>query len=91
MEEKIKKPDWNKTYMPFKLWKTLYFEVRYKGDIEKYNTEKEAIDEAISVMDPHDIFGKALIFERKQSPYYSDETEAMLIGSVNYLGELTYA
>ena len=41
-------------------------------------------------MDPHDVFGKALIFEVRQNPYYPEETESMLIGAVNYLGEMTY-
>ena len=28
--------NWNKEYMPFKLWKLLNYEVRHKGDIKKY-------------------------------------------------------
>ena len=63
--------NWNKEYMPFKLWKLLNYEVRHKGDT-------------------HDVFGKALIFEVRQNPYYPEETESMLIGAVNYLGEMTY-
>lgn len=82
--------DWNKEYMPFKLWGFLKYEVRYRGDIKDFSNEKDAIDAAIEEMDPQDIFGKALIFEVRQNPYYSDETEAMLIGAVNYLGEMTY-
>ena len=82
--------DWNKEYMPFKLWELLKYEVRYRGDIKEFSNEKDAIDAAVEEMDPQDIFGKALIFEVRQNPYYSDEREAMLIGAVNYLGEMTY-
>ena len=31
--------NWNKEYMPFKLWKLLNYEVRHKGDIKKYTNE----------------------------------------------------
>ena len=51
---------------------------------------KDAINAAVEEMDPHDVFGKALIFEVRQNPYYPEETESMLIGAVNYLGEMTY-
>lgn len=76
--------------MPFKLWELLKYEVRYRGDIKEFSNEKDAIDAAVEEMDPQDIFGKALIFEVRQNPYYSDEREAMLTGAVNYLGEMTY-
>ena len=82
--------NWNKEYMPFKLWKLLNYEVRHKGDIKKYTNEKDAINAAVDEMDPHDVFAKALIFEVRQNPYYPEETESMLIGAVNYLGEMTY-
>lgn len=82
--------DWNKEYMPFKLWELLRHEIRYKGDTKEFSNEKDAIIAAVEEMDPQDIFGKVLIFEVRQNPYYSDETEAMLIGAVNYLGEITH-
>lgn len=82
--------DWNKEYMPFKLWKLLKYEVRYRDTTKEFSNEKDAINAAAGEMDPQDMFGKVLIFEVRQNPYYSDETEAMLLGAVNYLGEITH-
>lgn len=82
--------DWSKEYMPFKLWELLKYEVRYRGDTKEFSNEKAAIDAAVDEMDPQDIFGKVLVFEVRQNPYYSDEMEAMLIGTVNYMGEMAY-
>ena len=82
--------DWSKEYMPFKLWELLKYEVQYRGDTKEFSNEKAAIDAAVDEMDPQDIFGKVLVFEVRQNPYYSDETEAMLIGTVNYMGEMAY-
>ena len=82
--------DLSKVYMPFKLWELLKYEVRYRGDTKEFPNEKAAIDAAVGEMDPQDIFGRALVFEVRQNPYYSDETEAMLIGTVNYFGEMIY-
>ena len=76
--------------MPFKLWKLLKYEARYGGIAKEFLSEKDAIDAAVGEMDPQDMFGKVLIFEVRQNPYYSDETEAMLIGAVNYFGEITH-
>lgn len=82
--------DWNKEYMPLKLWKLLKYEVRYRATTKEFLNEKDAIDAAVREMDPQDMFGKVLIFEVRQNPYYSDETEAMLVGAVNYLGKITH-
>ena len=70
--------NWNKEYMPFKLWKLLNYEVRHKGDIKKYTNEKDAINAAVEEMDPHDVFGKALIFEVRQNPYYPEGLDQQL-------------
>lgn len=83
--------DWNKEYMPINLWETINYEVRYNGDIKKFPDEETSIKEAVHLMDPQDVYSKALIFERRQNPYYSDESECLLIGAVNYLGKMEYA